>query len=387
MTMAEGAAKTAGINLSEVFTPAFVLDRAKFERNCRQMIERCRALGVPLRPHMKTLKSTEAARVAIDPAHGGIAVSTLQEAEYFAGHGIGDIQLAVCITPEKLPRAAAIARSIPAFSFFLDSVEVASQVADFAKVQSAPFSAWIEIDSGEHRTGIVPTSELLVRIAETLAASPVRLAGVATHGGHSYTARSAEAIAAIAEEERRAVATAAERLRAAGHQVPGVSAGSTPTAVYAASGEGLTEIRAGVYMAGDLFQAGIGSQGQADIAGSVLATVISHKPEQNQIVIDAGGLALSKDRSTAALGAGDLGYGLVVDVNGEPSFGRLVVGGVHQEHGEIRSDEPLPFERLPIGTKVRVLPNHVCMTAAAYDRCLLVEGAEVSAIWQRVNGW
>jgi len=112
-----------------------------------------------------------------------------------------------------------------------------------------------------------------------------------------------------------------------------------------------------------------------------------HKVEANQIVIDAGGLALSKDRATAALGPGDLGYGLVLDAAGEPSFGRLVVVGVHQEHGEIRGKTPLPFDRLPIGARVRVLPNHVCMTAAAYDRCLVTDGDEVSETWGRVNGW
>jgi D-serine deaminase-like pyridoxal phosphate-dependent protein len=250
------------------------------------------------------------------------------------------------------------------------------------------FRAWIEIDSGEHRTGVDPEGQRLMDIAEALSGSPVALAGVATHGGHSYLARGAEAIAEVAEQERRAVATAAERLRAAGHDVPGVSAGSTPTAAYGRSGEGLTEIRAGVYMAGDLFQAGIGSQDEEDIALSVVATVISHKPEQNQIVIDAGGLALSKDRSTAALGEGDLGYGLVLDIEGRPSFGRLIVGGVYQEHGEIRGEAALPFDRLPIGTKVRILPNHACMTAAAYDRSLVVDGGtEVTEIWERVNGW
>lgn len=170
--------------------------------------------------------------------------------------------------------------------------------------------------------------------------------------------------------------------------MPGVSAGSTPTAIFGRSGDGLTEIRAGVYMAGDLFQAAIGSQREEDIAVSVLATVISHKPEYNQIVIDAGGLALSKDRSTAAVKGGDLGYGLVVDLEGNPSYGRLIVGAVHQEHGEIRSEQPLPFERLPIGTRVRILPNHACMTAAAYERFLVVAGeSKVSAVWERVNGW
>jgi D-serine deaminase-like pyridoxal phosphate-dependent protein len=376
------------MDLSEALTPALTVDRAKLQRNCERMLAKCRSLGVGLRPHMKTLKSIEAARIAIDADHGGIAVSTLQEAEYFAGHGVGDVQLAVCITPDKLRRAATVAERIPQFSFFLDSVEVADAVTAFTRAAGIAFNAWIEVDSGEHRTGVPPDSDLLIEIARALAGSSVSLAGVATHGGHSYAARTPTEIAAVADQERRAVVTAAERLRAAGHAVPGVSAGSTPTAVYGASGEGLTEIRAGVYMAGDLFQAGLGAHGETDIAVSVLATVISHKPEHNQIVIDAGGLALSKDRATAALEGGDLGYGLVVDIKGEPSYGRLVVGGVHQEHGEIRGDAPLPFEQLPIGAKVRVLPNHVCMTAAAYDRCLVVEGETgISGVWHRVNGW
>jgi D-serine deaminase-like pyridoxal phosphate-dependent protein len=376
------------MNLSEAFTPALTLDLGKFRRNCERMVGKCRSLGVPLRPHMKTMKSIEAARIAIDPAHGGIAVSTLQEAEYFAGHAIDDIQLALCITPDKLKRAAALARSIPRFSFFIDSIEVARAVAEFARAEGVAFQAWIEIDSGDRRTGLVPGSDLLMPIAETLKGSPAVLAGVATHGGHSYSGRDQDAISAVAEQERGAVLEAAERLRASGHEVPGVSAGSTPTAVYATSGEGLTEIRAGVYMAGDLFQAGIGSQGEDDVAVSVLATVISHKPEHNQIVIDAGGLALSKDRSTSAIEDGDFGYGLVVDLEGNSSFGRMIVAGVHQEHGEIQGEMPLPFERLPIGTKVRILPNHSCMTAAAYDRFLVVDGGtDVSATWHRVNGW
>ena len=374
------------MNLAEAATPALVLDRARLARNCERMLARCRSLGVGLRPHMKTLKSMDAARIAIDPDHGGIAVSTLQEADYFAARGIDDIQYAVCITPDKLDRAAEIAGRIARFGFFLDSVETARAVA--AHPRADRFGVWIEIDSGDHRTGLSPDSRKLLEVAEIIAASPGRLAGVATHGGHSYGARNSASIAAIAEEERRAVVAAAERLRGAGLDVPGVSAGSTPTAVHSTSAEGLTELRPGVYMAGDLFQAAIGSHGSDDMAVSVLATVISHKPEQNQIVIDAGGLALSKDRSTAALQGGDLGYGLVEDIEGKPSLGRLVVGGVHQEHGEIRGDAPLPFERLPIGTKVRVLPNHVCMTAAAYDHSLVVDdGTDVVATWERVSGW
>lgn len=373
------------MNLAEVPTPALVLDLVRFRRNCERMIARCRALGVGLRPHMKTLKSIDAARIAIDPEHGGIAVSTLREAEYFAGHGIEDIQLAVCITPDKLDRAARLGTSIPRFSTFLDSIETARAVA--AHPGADRLGIWVEIDSGDHRTGLAPDDPRLVEIAGILAASPARLSGVATHGGHSYGGRDPAAIATVAEEERLAVVHAAERLRSAGFEMPGVSAGSTPTATHATSAEGVTELRPGVYMASDLFQAAIGSTTMDDIALSVLATVISHKPDHGQIVIDAGGLALSKDRSTGALGECDVGYGLVVDLEARPAFGRLTVGGVHQEHGEIRGHS-LPFDQLPIGSKVRILPNHACMTAAAYDRFLIVDGSgTVTDRWERANGW
>lgn len=374
-------------SLADIQTPALALDLGKFERNCARMIDRCRSLGVRLRPHMKTLKSIEAARSAIDPAHGGIAVSTLREAEYFARQGIADIQYAVCITPDKLARAAALMELAPRFSFFIDSIEAAEAVAAFARSNQAALNAWIEIDSGEHRTGLEPGDPRLIEIAAIVGRSPAILAGVATHGGHSYGARDADAIAAIADQERLAVVEAAGRLRDAGFEVPGVSAGSTPTAVHMRSADGLTEIRAGVYMAGDLFQVGVGSQDVEDIAASVVATVISHKPERNQIVVDAGGLALSKDRSTAALAEHDMGYGLVVDLEGQPAFGHLIVGGVHQEHGEIQGTEPLPFDRLPIGSRVRILPNHACMTTAAHDRYLVTEGSTIRAEWEKVAGW
>ena len=170
----------------------------------------------------------------------------------------------------------------------------------------------------------------------------VTLAGVATHGGHSYGAGAASELVDTAEQERSAVVEAAERLRAAGFAVPGVSAGSTPTAVHMARADGLTEIRAGVYMAGDLFQAGIGSLAEKEIAISVLASVIGHKPRgEPDRRRCRRPCALQGPLHRGARG-GDLGYGVVLDVEGEPSLGRLVVGGVHQEHGEIRGARPSP---------------------------------------------
>lgn len=374
-------------SLADAPTPSLILDRGKLTRNCERMQSKCDALGVTLRPHLKTLKSIDAARVAIDPTHGGVAVSTLREADYFADHGIADIQYAVCITADKLLRAKQITERVPAFSFFLDSIETAPAVVAAPPPTNGPFNVWIEVDSGGHRTGIDPHDPALIEIATILRDGGVRLAGVATHGGHSYDARTAVEMAEIAEQERLAVVGAAERLRAAGFEVPGVSAGSSPTATHMAAADGLTEIRAGVYTSGDLFQAGIGVQAEDDIAVSVLASVIGRNQARGRVVIDAGGLALSKDRSTAAL-PDDLGYGVVVDIEGGKTLGRLIVNGVHQEHGEVDDVPPEAFAKLPIGAKVRVLPNHVCMTAAPYDHYLVVDGGTgIVDRWDKIGGW
>jgi D-serine deaminase-like pyridoxal phosphate-dependent protein len=376
------------VRLEDCPTPALVLDYEKLQANCEQMLRRAADLGVKLRPHVKTLKSVEAARLAIDPTHGGIAVSTLKEAEFFADAGFRDIQLAVCAPPDKLPRIARVLRTAPEFSFFVDNISTARALTDYANCHDEGFRIWIEVDSGEHRTGLAPDDPVLLEVASLLASEPrVTLCGVATHAGHSYGARSADAIRAIAEQERLEVTRAAATLARCGIEVPGVSAGSTPTAMFGASGAGLTELRAGVYMAGDMFQAALGCLPEQQISVSVLATVISHQPSHNQIVIDAGALALSKDRSTAVLPGGDVGYGMVTDVAGEPTFGRLFVTNVHQEHGEIPCPDDSSFERLPIGARVRVLPNHACITAAQYEEFLVVKGQEVVARWTRVNGW
>ena len=374
--------------LADAATPALVLDRGRLKANCERMKNRCRALGTRLRPHMKTLKSIDAARHAIDPSHGGIAVATLNEAEYFSKRGLTDIQCAVCISPDKLPRAVDVLNEAARFSFFVDSVQTALRVVEVARARRAPLRVWLEIDSGEHRTGVAPQDASMVEIARVLNQPAVVFEGVATHAGHSYRAGRPEQLCDLAEGERLAVVRAAQKLRAVGLPVEAVSIGSTPTAMHLSNTEGITEVRAGVYMAGDLFQVALGSLRLEEVAVTVVATVISHNPALNQIVVDAGALALSKDRSTAAGPGPDMGYGLVLDLLGRRLASDLTIIDVHQEHGEIRSSSRLPFEQLPIGSKVRILPNHVCITAAMYQHYLVVDGSDaVEDIWERTNGW
>jgi len=214
-----------------------------------------------------------------------------------------------------------------------------------------------------------------------------RLAGVMTHAGHSYAGRSIADMARLAEAERAGIVRAAGRLRAAGHAVPIVSMGSSPTALHAAALAGVTELRAGVYMFGDLLQCQIHTEAMEDIAVSVLASVIGRRPAENRLLIDAGALALSKDRSTEGAPK-DFGFGLVVDRAGQASFGEAIVRRAYQEHGVVECDRPLPFEALAVGARVRVLPNHSCLTAAAHPAYHVLDGGDaVVAVWPRVNHW
>ncbi len=367
-------------------TPALILDRSRLVANCRRMSARVRGAGLALRPHLKTAKSDRVAAVATAGFSGGITVSTLAEADYFLDRGIADMTYAVCVVPAKLDRVATLQARGARLGLVTDDLAVAHAIAAAAPRYDQPLHVYVEVDCGDARTGVGPDGDALLAIARALNdAANVELAGVLTHGGQSYACRGVAEVARVAEEERAAVVRAAERLRAAGLPCPVVSAGSTPTAVQAPRFDGLTELRPGVYMFGDLAQYGRGSCRIEDLALSVLATVIGHRRERNRLLIDAGGLALSKDTSAGDV-IPDAGYGWVVNATSGARIGDLRVAAVDQEHGFVEGSS-IPWDRLPIGAIVRVLPNHACMTAAAHDRYQVVEGGEVVEVWDRARGW
>ena len=381
------------MKLADLDTPSLILDRTRLRANIARMSARAHALGVDLRPHMKTAKSAEVARLATAGHSGGITVSTLKEAEYFAAQGFRDITYAVGMVPAKLERAAAIARGGVRLSVVTDNLAVARALGPRAAELELALEVMIEIDTGDGRAGIAPESEALLAIGRALEEAPgTSLRGVLTHLGKSYACQDTAEIVALAELERAGVVRAAERLRAVGLACPVVSVGSTPTATHARDLTGVTEMRPGVFMFQDVMQAEIGSCAMTDIAVSVLATVTGQHPARGEIVIDAGGLALSKDRGTAAAPR-DIGYGLVLDALCGRDLPEMAVTQVSQEHGIVRALDggALPFERLAPGTRVRVLPNHACFTAATYEGYAVVDGEaapdERIATWTRVNGW
>ncbi len=377
------------MRLADLPTPCLVLDRTLVRRNVAALEATVGRHGVALRPHLTTAKSIDVARLALggtaSPARG-VAVSTLAEAEYFLSHDLTDILYAVGVTPGKLEQVAKLNAAGGRVTVVTDDPGCASAIAAFP---AAP-QVLIEVDCGEGRGGVDADGPLLLDIAARLG---IRLAGVMTHGGHSYAGRSTAEMAGVAEAERSAAVRAAERLTAAGHRIAVVSVGSSPTVLHARGLAGVTEARAGACLFGDLFQAQIGTHNEADIALSVLASVIGARPPQGRwpggaLLLDAGSVALSMDRSTAA-SPSDLGFGLMTDRDGRASFGRAIVRAVWQEQALVELDlAAAPLQPIGVGSKVRVLPNNSCLTAAAHDRYFVVEGGdEVVAIWSKVSGW
>ena len=368
-------------------TPALLLDRRKLEANAARMRARVQQLGVALRPHVKTSKSIDVLRVLAGGPDAPVTVSTLAEARYFFANGVRDILYAVGIAPVKLPQVAELIRAGCRLRIILDSLDAADAVQAFAGSEGLAIEALIEVDTDGRRAGVPPDDELLLEIARRLGPN-ARLTGVMTHAGGSYSARTLGEFEGIAERERAGAVTAAERLRTAGFAVSVVSVGSTPTVHYARRLEGVTEARVGVYAFGDLVQAQLGTCDVDDIAISVLASVIGHSRAHGRVLVDAGFLALSRDRGTADFPV-DWGYGAVCDAATGESIEGVRVESTNQEHGIITASAgEIDWSRFPIGGRVRILPNHACATAAAYDRYFVTNGDEcILDVWERINGW
>jgi D-serine deaminase-like pyridoxal phosphate-dependent protein len=374
--------------LNRIQTPAAVVDRARMQRNIERMQLRMNDLGVKFRPHVKTAKSIEVARAQRAAGSRGVTVSTLAEAEYFFADGVTDILYAVGISPSKLPRALDLIRRGCALKIITDNRESAQAIAKFGREAATRFEVLIEIDTDGHRSGVQPEQQELLRVAHALHDGGMRLAGVLTHAGSSYGCDSPEQLVSMAEQERAGCVLAAERLRAAGLPCAEVSVGSTPTALSAERLEGVTEVRAGVYVFFDLVMCNVGVCTADDIALSVLTTVTGHQSEKGWAIVDAGWMAMSRDHGTQSQKK-DYGYGQVCSADGTVIPG-YVMSSANQEHGVLAYQpqmDPDIARRFPIDTQLRILPNHACATAAQFSEYCVIDEDGCLATWERLRGW
>jgi D-serine deaminase-like pyridoxal phosphate-dependent protein len=365
-------------------TPAPLLDESRMQHNIERMQARMSQLGVAFRPHVKTSKCLEVVRRQMAAGARGITVSTLKEAEEFFRAGVNDILYAVAIVPNKLDHALALIRAGLRLTLLVESVAMAEQLARHGSEHGVCYDVLIEVDTDGHRSGVKPGDPVLLQIAAALQGG-ARLKGVMTHAGASYDLNTPEALQQIAEQERSRCVAAAQLLRGAGHACEVVSVGSTPTALSAQHLDGVTEVRAGVYVFFDLVMADVGVCTAADIAISLLCTVIGHRPDQGWIITDGGWMAMSRD-----LGHQQHGYGVVCDSDGQPVVG-LSFGKANQEHGVLQwrgaADVDI-VQRFPVGSSLRILPNHACATGAQHAQYHVIpkSGGDWQ-VWPRFSGW
>ena len=374
--------------LAELDTPAAVIETSRMLRNIFRMQRQADALGVRLRPHVKTAKCAQVFENQREAGACGITVSTLKEADRFFANGVSDILYAVGMAPHRLDHALRLRRAGCDLKIITDSLEGARAIADHGNRSGEAYDVLIEVDTDGHRSGVRPEEPRLLDSGRALHDRGMNLLGVITHAGSSYELDSPAALAALAEVERAGCVRAAQRLRDAGLPCDVVSVGSTPTALEAANLDGVTELRAGVYVLFDLVMRNIGVCTTDDIALSVLTTVIGHQPEKGWAIVDAGWMAMSRDRGTARMGH-DFGYGLACTVDGDVLPG-YVLSGANQEHGILsREESPDPdiAARFPIGTRLRILPNHACATGAQFPSYHALGEDGLVQTWERFHGW
>ncbi len=366
-------------------TPFLLIDEARLQRNIDRLQQRITNLGSQLRPHLKTLRAVKSAEYLLPYHDAPATVSTMAEAEAFAGAGYTNLLYAVGIAKNKLPRVAALINSGVNLHILLDSQAQAECVVEYSKQHGVPFSVFIEIDCDDHRGGLAPDNEHILTIAQYLQENGVTVTGLMTHAGGSYDAHNIDEIKQAARAECEAVITVAKRLRGHGIICPILSVGSTPTAHYAEDLSGISEVRAGVYTTFDLVMLNLGVCNLDDIAMAVVTTVIGHNQDKNWLLVDAGWMALSRDRGTAGQKQ-DYGYGLVCDHQGN-AIPNVCVTSVNQEHGVIALPDGYSVADFPIDSQLRVLPNHACATAAMHQEYVVLKQNGERSIWPRILGW
>ncbi len=371
--------------METIKTPSLIVDFGRMKRNAERIASRAKELNVSLRPHVKTHRCLEIAKIQTEKTSGAIMVSTLSEAKFFSANGFSNITYGVPIEKGKFDEAIEISKATEKFSVITDDLETVKNLNAKAKIENVKLNIFVKIDVGYHRCGVEPQTKEACLIPQLISdSSHLNFAGILTHAGHSYHADSPERLLEVAHEERDKMSELADELRGKGLEVPCVSVGSTPTFSAIDSLAGITEFRAGNYIFFDAFQATIGSCKFSDCALTVLAAVIHRDIARRKIVVDAGAVALSKDRGAVEFDS-DCGYGRVYDLEGNDL--NLRVESLSQEHGEISVQAEKTFNDLKVGERIRILANHSCLTALQHSHYHILDDGKVVDRWAINRGW
>jgi len=370
------------MNINDLPTPALLLDLDILQRNLDTMAGKARSLEVALRPHIKTHKCLEIARMQQERGARGITVSTLIEAKIFANAGFDDITYAFPLDSGKITQALDLAERAT-LRLVVDDLATAEALETAAAGRDQAVPVWLKVDCGLHRAGVDPTSGYAIQLARFLHEAPhLGFDGLLTHAGHAYKITSGKELLNIAEQERDVMVAFAERLRTEGTAVPVVSVGSTPTMSVVQNLEGVQEMRPGNYVFHDRTQVALGSCDFGDCAVTVLTAVVSHQPGSSHVVVDAGALALSHDPGPVQLDSVPGKGAVAAEINPLAIHPSLLVVSLSQEHGIIQGTAPEDLAGLKVGSRVRILPNHACLTVALFDEYAVLRGEVVVDHWK-----
>ncbi|MCG1023795.1 alanine racemase [Sutcliffiella horikoshii] len=356
---------------NDLDTPTLLLDKATLLANILTMSDFAKENSLSLRPHIKTHKSKEIAKLQMEHGAIGLTTAKLEEAEVMADAGITDILVAYPISSQvKIERAIALLQKGVDLKLAVDSLEQIKLLQKALEKSGHNLEVWIKVNSGLNRCGVEPGEDAVELAKAVLFLSQVRVGGIFTHAGHSYGARDAKELERIANAEAVAVVSSAEACEKAGIPIPVRSVGSTPTYRLAGVVEGITEVRPGNAVFFDSIQVGLGVARREECALSVLASVVG--VYKDRIVLDTGSKTLCLDKGAHGLDSVK-GYGYVVD------HPELTIERLSEEHGvavfESRSD-------LRLNDKVRIIPNHACTVANMFDAYTVVERDDVVGQWK-----
>lgn len=363
---------------ASVATPAVVVERPRLDANIARIQAIATRNGVRLRPHIKTHKCLELGRAQLAAGAVGFTCSKAEEAAVFVEGGAPSVTVAYPIVdPAKAGAVMARARERGTdLRFIADSeagVDALAAAADDAGLDVAIF---IKIDVGLHRCGLAEDDQRLVPLVERIARSRrLGFQGLLAHAGHAYGAGDAAGVRRVAREEAAILARVKTRIEAAGHAVPEVSVGSTPTALGSDAYGGITEIRPGNYVFLDLTPVRLGLARLDDVALHILATVVS--VNDDHAIVDAGSKVLSSDLGPHGSGGGGFGLAFAEDAPWDMAGG-MAVARLSEEHGFVAHGGRRPR----IGQRLRIVPNHSCPVANLADSLLVVAPGAAPIAWR-----
>jgi len=358
--------------VSEIDTPALIVDLDILERNLRRVADYAREHGLRLRPHTKTHKSTRIGRRQLELGAAGLTVAKVSEAEVMLGagpgDGSGDLLVAYpVIGHSKLARLIEVARRTHV-TVALDSAFAARQLSDAARAAQVEIGVLAEVDVGLGRVGVAP-GEPLLRLAQTIGNLPhLAFEGVAFYPGHIKDLEEPGLLAL--GQLRELLREILGQFRRAGLEVKIVSGGSTPTLFHSHELDGLTEIRPGTYVFNDINTVRSGGSALADCAASILATVVS-TAKPGQMIVDGGSKTFSSDR---LVNSAEVTFGYLVEAPAA-RFHKM-----NEEHGYI--DIAHAEQEFSIGDRVHIIPNHICVAVNLHEQVYGVRGDTVEEVWK-----